>query len=179
MIEPENFIGEPFNFGECEEYVIDANIESKVFDEGQTTQITIRKRGNWVNMHVAGFINFPKVVDEKRSGDIKIKFDYPEDWPEKTNSETQPRRLRFFSCLCRVYNENMRQCTFVPGIVEQMVEGYLTINPANYSLVLRDGAIQRTESVKFKTYPDHQLAIGFTTFDMTFKLNDGHTYGDV
>lgn len=175
MIEPENFIGEPFNFGKCEEYDVDAKIESEVFDGGKSTSINIRKRGNWVNMHVAGFIQFPKDVDEIRKGHIKISFEYPENWPE--NNKT--RRTRFFSCLCRVYNEKMRQAIFVPGIVEQAVEGYITINPANYSLVLWNGTVQRTESTKFKAYPTHQLAIGFTSFDMTFKLNDGHTFGDV
>lgn len=175
MFEPEDFIGKPFNFGECEEYDVVAKIESAVFDEGQTTHINIRKRGDWVNMHVAGFIHFPKNVDEIRTGHIKISFDYPENWPE--NNKT--RRTRFFSCLCRVYDENMHQPKFVPGIIEQTTTGNFTINPANYSLVLRNGAVQRTESVKFKAYPTHQLAIGFTSFDMTFKLNDGHKFGDV
>lgn len=181
MFEPEDFIGEPFNFGKCEEYEIDAKIVSKVFDEGQSTHISVRKRGNWVNMHVAGFIHFPKDVDEIRQGSIKISLEYPVDWPEKFYEDHTHniRRKRFFSCLCRVYDEKMHQAKFVPGIVEQAVEGYITIRPANYSLVLWNGTVQRTESVNFKAYPTHQLAIGFTSFDMTFKLNDGHTFGDV
>lgn len=179
MFELEDFIGEPFNFGECEEYVINANIKCDLFDEQQNTQIVIRKKGDWVNMHVAGVMKLPKVVDWEIGDRMTLTFDYPANWPEKSDGEENIRRWRYFSCLCRVYDENMKQGKFVPGLVEQRNTGEIDIFPANYSEIKPEGenTIQNTISHIFKVHPSHQIAIGFTTFDITFKLNDGHLFG--
>lgn len=181
MIDRENFIGPPFNFGECKEYELNATVKCDVFEPElneageevkRETRVVIRRRGNWANIHVSGIHVYSKsdVEDDTTRDKIRISFTYPEDWPEIV------RRVRYFSCLCRVYDPFQGYGKSVPGIVKMEEDGSLTISPANYSY--RVSEVEESEKfVKFVAHAGVKCLIGFTSFDITYKLNDGYTFG--
>lgn len=182
MIDEENFIGPPFNFGECQENVLIASVKCDVFEQklneageevNRETEVVIRRRGNWATIHVSGIHAFSKsdVEDDTTRDKIRISFTYPEDWPEIV------RRVRYFSCLCRVYDPYQGCGKSVPGIVKMEEDGSLTISPANYSFEVTNEFELAERFVKFVAHKGVKCLIGFTSFDLTYNLNDTHTFG--
>ena len=177
----ENFVREPFTFGECQEINLSVNVQCKAFAEildekGQkqniSTAILIRKRGSLINMHVAGVLVRPNKTIEEIKDPITIEFGDPKViWGENSP------RLRYFPCLCRVYDPYLNDGKFVPGFAKLTNKGKCFIFPANYtSKYLTSGTLENQYSDKFKAEINQKDYIGFSSFDMNFIINDGHSY---
>lgn len=170
-MEGDDFLSEPYSFGECKSYDFTTTAHCKAFaTPDKEIHVSVRKRGNWVTVIIPNIMSLPGGTEDDV---ITIDPFLPSELLGNNP------RVRMFSGIgknCEIYGSQRKKYNIIVILNEK---GTITIKPSA-RFVIAGNVAQYGDIFKAKGWFEGgnylSLEIGSLGIQFTYVIDDNHKY---